>query len=144
MPRIVDGDNLLGAWPGRDRSDVEKRELVRQIDRLSTREGGRVLIVFDGTAPAWASFRDVLFAGGGKSADAVILERLRRDPDPRGWTVVTNDRSLADKCRAIGARVEGTKTFRARLAAQAASEKTEGDADVAYWLEQFGGDPSEE
>ena len=144
MPRIVDGDNLLGAWPGRDRSDVEKRELVRQIDRLGTREGGRILIVFDGSPPAWASFPDVLFSGAGKTADAVILERLRRDADPRGWTVVTNDRSLADRCRALGARIEGTKTFRARLATDAASEKTEGDTDVAYWLEQFGDDPSEE
>jgi len=144
MPRIVDGDNLLGAWPGRDRSDTEKRELVRQIDRLSTRESGRTVIVFDGIAPAWASFRDVLFAGGGRSADAVILERLRRDRDPRGWTVVTNDRSLADRCRAIGARVEGTKAFRGRLAVEGASEKTEGDTDVDYWLRQFGDEPSEE
>ncbi|HZN54879.1 MAG TPA: NYN domain-containing protein [Candidatus Polarisedimenticolaceae bacterium] len=145
MPRLVDGDNLLGMWPGRDRSDAEKRELIRQVDRLSGREGGRIVLVFDGTAPVWAAFPDVVFSGAGRSADAVILERLRRERDPRNWTVVTNDRSLADRCRAIGARVEGTKALRIRLSAEAAAEKTGGETDVAYWLEQFGEkDPGKE
>lgn len=141
MPRLVDGDNVLGSWPGRSRSDAEKRQLARECDRLRRRERRRVLLVFDGIAPpgvAWGA--DVTFSGAGRRADAVILERLRQERDPRGWTVVTNDRSLADQCRWVGARVEGTKPFRERLSEEDGAEKPERDPDLDYWLETFGDD----
>ena len=41
MPRIVDGDNLLGTWPGRKRSDSDRRQLARDVGRWSHRERRR-------------------------------------------------------------------------------------------------------
>lgn len=138
MPRVVDGDNLLGTWPGRRRSDADKRELVQQVDRLIRREKRRIVVVFDGTAPPGVSYgADVVFAGAGRSADAVILDILRNEKDPRGFTVVTNDRSLADQCRFMGASIEGVKPFRERLERGDAKEKPDNVTDVDYWLEQF-------
>lgn len=137
MPRVIDGDNLLGTWPGRGRGDDDKRALVREVDALMRRERRRIVIVFDGSPPAGLSHGpDVLYAGR-KSADAVILELLRAEREPRGWTVVTNDRSLADRCRHLGARVEGSRPFRERLSGGAGKEKPEDASDLAYWLNQF-------
>ena len=141
MPRVIDGDNLLGTWPGRNRGDADKRALAREVDVLRREEKRRVVLVFDGSPPPGVSYgADVLFSGLGRKADAVILELLRHESDRRGWTVVTNDRSLADQCRFLGARVEGAKAFRDRLGREAASEKPEAGEDLRYWLEQFGGD----
>jgi hypothetical protein len=76
----------------------------------------------------------------GRKADAVIVELLRREDDRRGWTVVTNDRSLADQCRYLGARIEGVNGFRERLSRSPVGEKPEAGDDLAYWLDQFGAD----
>lgn len=144
MPRVIDGDNLLGTWPGHSRSDAEKRELVRAVVRLARRDVRRSVLVFDGSEPPGVSYgKDVLYAGPGRSADAVILELLRRESDPRGFTVVTADRSLADQCRWIGASVESPKAFRDRLGSGDEGDKPQGADDVAFWLEQFGGEPDE-
>ena len=141
MPRVIDGDNLLGTWPGKSRSDADKRALVREVDQLTRREKRRVVVVFDGSPPPGVSYGpDVLFSGKGRKADAVILELLRRESDKRGWTVVTNDRSLADQCRFVGARVEAARAFRERLLHDTAGEKPDTPDELDYWLRQFGGD----
>lgn len=141
MPRVIDGDNLLGTWPGRRRGDADKRALAREVDGLRRREKRRVVLVFDGSPPPGVSYgADVLFSGPGRKADGLILELLRRESDPRGWTVVTNDRSLADQCRFVGARIEGVRVFRERLSRDTVGEKPDGADEIDYWLEQFGGD----
>ena len=141
MPRIVDGDNVLGTWPGRSRSDEEKRALVREVDRLIRREGKRIVVAFDGAPPSGLAFGpDVLFSGPGRSADAAILSLLREERDPRGWVLVTADRALADRARWLGAAVESPAAFRGRLLASGDGDKPAEGGDVRYWLEVFGGD----
>ena len=141
MPRVIDGDNLLGTWPGRSRSDGDKRELVREVDVLMRREKRRVVVVFDGSPPPGVSYgQDVRFSGKGRKADAVILELLRGESDKRGWTVVTNDRSLADQCRWVGAHVEAARAVRERLVRDTAGEKPDAPGDLDYWIGQFGGE----
>lgn len=138
MPLLVDGDNLLGCWPGRTRSDGDKRDLVRLLAVLAREDGRRIVVVFDGAAPPVAPAGcETVYAGGGRRADDVILERLRRETDPRGWTVVTNDRSLGDQCRWIGARVERCERLRGRLERGASEDKPPADADLGYWRSVF-------
>lgn len=139
MPYLVDGDNLLGTWPGRSRSDGEKRTLCRQLLRFGRAQRRRVVVVFDGPDPPVPfPTPDAVFSGAGRSADAVIIDRLRAESDPRGWTVVTSDRSLGDQCRWIGARVERSDRFRPRLGDRGGSEKPDDPVDVDEWLEWFG------
>jgi hypothetical protein len=139
MAFLVDGDNLLGTWPGRPRSDAAKRALAFELDRLAARLRRRVVVVFDGTAPGGADLGpDVRFSGAGRTADDVLLAFLRADPDPRGWVVATSDRSLGDRCRALGARVERCDRFRGRLAPVAGAEKPEREENVDAWLREFG------
>jgi predicted RNA-binding protein with PIN domain len=139
MPWMVDGDNVLGTWPGRSRSDAAKRQLVREVAGLERRERRRIVVVFDGTAPPGVSYGSgVHFSGPGRKADALILELLRREADVAGWTVVTGDRALADQCRWAGASVEGPPALRRRIETAGEEEKPQTADDVDYWLEQFG------
>jgi len=139
VPWLVDGDNLLGTWPGRTRTAETRRELAMGLARLGARERRRIVTVFDGRRPALAFGADVLFAGG-RSADDVLLEFLREQPRPAEWIVVTSDRPLGDRCRHLGARVERSDRFRRRLAPGAGSEKPERETDIEGWLEVFGDD----
>ena len=145
MPRLVDGDNLLGTWPGRSRAAADKRALAREIDAFTRRDGRTCVVVFDGARPEGVGFAaDTVFSGPGRSADEVILSRLKESADPRGVIVVTHDRSLADRCRALGARIDSPRDFRARLTGGGSGEKPAREDDVKGWLETFGGEPSEE
>ena len=138
MPYLIDGDNLLGTWRGRSRSDSERRSLAFEIARFGTRRRRRIVVVFDGSAPPGSHFgTDVHFSGPGQTADEVILALLRDQEDRRGWIVVTSDRSLADQCRYMEAGVERSDNFRKRLARSPTEEKPEREDDVDYWLEQF-------
>jgi hypothetical protein len=140
VPWLVDGDNLLGTWPGHRRSDAERRELARAIFRWAVRERRRAVVVFDGPPPPVPPpVPDVHFPGPGQDADGWIVGFLRRVRDVAGWTVVTNDRPLGDQCRHLGARLERCGRFRERLPS-AGAEKPEGPVDVEAWLELFGGD----
>ena len=138
MPFLVDGDNLLGT-SGRPRSDVEKQRLAAELGRFARARKRSLTVVFDGTPPvANASRPGVLFSGKGTTADSVIIEFLRRQKDPKGWIVVTDDRLLGDQCRWIGATHERCGAFRRRLHDAGTSEKPEREEDVEFWLEQFG------
>jgi len=142
MPFLVDGDNLLGTWPTRRRSDAERRRLAFQLDRFAARLRRRVLVIFDGSEPPGSHLGpNVRFAGPGSTADELMLAFLREQPDRRGWTVVTSDRSLGDQCRYLQARVERSDLFRRRLVADSPDEKPTREEDVDYWLREFGEDP---
>ncbi len=141
MPRIVDGDNLLGTWPDRKRSDAERRSLVHELGRFAARERRRVVLVFDGESPTpYPPGSDVIFSGAGKSADEVILSFLRKQEDRAGWTVVTSDRRLGDQSRWLGAKVERCDQFRRRLAEIGEEEKPRRSEDLDEWLRIFGAD----
>ena len=136
----MDGDNLLGGWPGRTRSEADKRQLSHELARLARQEGRDLLLVFDGPQPLAVAFGGrTLFAGQGKTADDLILEHLRAQQDPHGWIVVTNDRRLGDQARWVGAKVERCDTLRQRLAATG-EEKPAGGDDLEYWKDIFGVD----
>ena len=143
MPLLVDGDNLLGTWSGRKRSNAERHRLATELPR---QVGGRkkLVVVFDGTpAPGLHFGAHVRFSGAGRKGDEVILELLRAQQDRRGWIVVTSDRSLGDQCRWLGARVERCDLFRRRLRDHVSAEKPDHEEDVAFWLEEFGEGPDE-
>jgi len=143
MPFLVDGDNLLGTWRGRRRSDAERRQLAMELGRMALRERRRIVTVFDGRPqPGTAYGADVHFSGPGRSADSLILDLLRQQEDRRGWIVITSDRSLGDQCRYLEARIERCDRFRKRMSGSGEKEKPDRESDIEYWLEQFG-DPDE-
>jgi len=108
---LLDGNNLLGRFRG------ERSALVADVAELARRKRKRVVVVFDGPPEAGRgkvqSLGDVtLVCAAPLSADEEILRRVREARDPKGVTVVTDDRALASAVAASGARVVGLEAYR--------------------------------
>jgi predicted RNA-binding protein with PIN domain len=138
VPWLVDGDNLLGTWPGRRRTSAERRRLAHELARHARATGKRIVVVFDGADDNLAGLADVRCSGTGRTADDVILEIVRGEQDRAGWTVVTCDRPLGDRARWLGARTERSDLFRKRLDAGGDAEKPDHEHNVRDWLAEFG------
>ncbi|HEY8217230.1 MAG TPA: NYN domain-containing protein [Acidimicrobiia bacterium] len=121
---VVDGMNVIGSRPDgwwRDRAGAARR-LHARLARLAAAEGDGITLVLDGRPRAELPegvHDDVAVAyarrGGRNAADDRIVELVRTDPDPRGLTVVTSDRDLADRVSALGAAVIGAGELLRRL-----------------------------
>jgi hypothetical protein len=137
MPWIVDGDNVLGSR----RDDVRKRRLASAVASLSRRLGRPILLVFDGPDPGVPFPGEVIWSGPGARADDVIRARVLRSTDPKGWTVVTDDRPLGDRCRTAGARVVRCAVFRREIdEPDVGEEKPREREDLEYWTSIFSGE----
>jgi predicted RNA-binding protein with PIN domain len=120
---LVDGMNVIGTEPNgwwRDRS-AARRRLVEDLAVLQ-RAGLEMSVVFDGRPSpaeqdqAEGTGVDVSFAPGGRNAaDDAIVEIVRTSEDPAAYVVVTSDRALVERVRVLGAQVESSRSFRARL-----------------------------
>jgi predicted RNA-binding protein with PIN domain len=121
---IVDGNNVIGSRPDgwwRDRAGAARR-LIASLQALADRDGDHVAVVLDGRplpdVPEGVH-RGVLVAyatrPGRDAADDRIVDEVTRDRDPASLFVVTSDRALADRVRALGAVVEGAGTLLRRL-----------------------------
>jgi predicted RNA-binding protein with PIN domain len=120
---LVDGMNVIGSRPDRwwnDR-DGAVRRLVAELDRFAAATGEDVTVVFDRRPPDLEPGRhgtvEVGFASwrGRDAADHEIVEMVTADPEPGALVVVTSDRRLAERVRALGARVEPSSRFRRRV-----------------------------
>ncbi len=118
---IVDGNNVIGSRPDgwwRDR-DGAARRLVAQLQARAAHTGDRIAVVLDGRPLAGLPegvHDGVLVAyarrAGRDAADDRIVDEVERDPDPGSLTVITSDRGLAERVRALGAAVEGARSIR--------------------------------
>jgi predicted RNA-binding protein with PIN domain len=113
---LVDGNNVVGSRPDgwwRDRPGAARR-LVGELQELALRTGDQITVVFDGRpladlAEGMHNGVRVAYArrAGRDAGDDRIVEEVGADDDPRALTVVTSDRALAERARALGATVEG-------------------------------------
>jgi len=121
---IVDGNNVIGSRPDgwwRDRPAAARR-LVHSLQAWAARAGTPVAVVLDGRPlpdlPEGAH-GGILVAyatrAGRDAADDRIVAEVERDADPGSLTVVTSDRALAERVRALGARVQGASTITREL-----------------------------
>jgi len=112
--------NVIGSKPDgwwRDRRGAMERP-GQALARFASATGDHVAVVFDGrpfgidAAPAEIAFAP---ARGPNAADDEIVRRVEADPDPASITVVTSDRTLAERVRERGAEVTAARGFRRRL-----------------------------
>ena len=121
---IVDGNNVIGSRPDgwwRDRQGAARR-LIASLQALARQTGDRISVVLDGRPlpDVPEGVHDgVLVAyatrAGRDAADDRIVDEVTRDREPTSLVVVTSDRGLADRVRALGATVEGAGSLLAQL-----------------------------
>jgi predicted RNA-binding protein with PIN domain len=121
---IVDGNNVIGSRPDgwwRDRPGAARR-LVAALQTLATGGSDRIAVVLDGRPLSDVPegvHQGVLVAyatrAGRDAADDRIVEEVERDRDPASLVVVTSDRGLAERVRALGATVESAGSLLAQL-----------------------------
>jgi predicted RNA-binding protein with PIN domain len=122
MRWLVDGMNVIGTRPDnwwRDR-DAAMHRLVDELERWVAVTGEDVTVVFERqpSPPIRSTVIEVAHAPRRKrdAGDDEIVRRLRADPNPAAVRVVTSDRVLAERAESAGASVEGSMSFRGRLA----------------------------
>ena len=118
MRWLVDGMNVIGSRPDawwKDR-DAAMARLVDVLEHWAESGEDEVTVVFEREPrpPIESTVVEVTHAPRSRpnAADDEIVRRLEADSDRGRVTVVTSDRALADRARAIGARIEPATSFR--------------------------------
>ncbi len=154
MPFLIDGHNLIGQTPGLRLDDPDdEQKLIELLRSYLARVQKKGAVIFDrgllGGAigadkrvrPYSSAALEVRFAPAPKTADEVIVERLRREKNPRGLTVVTSDHDLANAARQAGASVKDSAAFAREMLAPPSTPKQKetglSAAEVEAWEEEF-------
>ncbi|HWH10779.1 MAG TPA: NYN domain-containing protein [Solirubrobacteraceae bacterium] len=119
MRWVVDGMNVIGSrpdgwWRDRRRAMVD---LVGRLEAWAEATGEQVTVVFEGRSAGRIESERVGVVHaprtGRNAADDEIVRRLAADSQPESVRVVTSDRVLAERVRALGGEVEPASRFRA-------------------------------
>jgi predicted RNA-binding protein with PIN domain len=119
---LVDASNVIGSRPDgwwHEREGAARR-LIADLERFAETAGEPVTVVLDAGPPELAGRSggvEVAIAPrrGRNAADDEIVRLLEANGAPASVRVVTSDRELARRVGALGAEVEGARTFRERL-----------------------------
>ncbi len=169
MPLIIDGYNLLhatdifGAEPG---NFQQSREALLAFlgAALEVKERRETVIVFDAAQappglPGTVTYEQIIvrYARNYPDADALIEELIERHPAARSLLVVSSDHRVQRAARRGGAKWIDSQLWysdlwKRRVQARQQQMKSLPEKpigalspqDIAYWVQQFGGDESEE
>jgi len=153
---LIDGQNLLHAVrcePGGQ--GVTRKGLCNLLARWADVHGGYVFVVFDGAPPKSAGSGEpagrvqVAFSGPEKTADEVLIERIRACSWPRRLLVVSSDRQIRKAAGARRCPQSTSEAFAEALLKPPAKREARPDeprekhrglrpGQAARWLEQFG------
>jgi len=150
---LVDGNNVMGALAA-ECVDAGRSMLRELLARFAERVGGVVTVVFDGpprrgeSRPAAEAGSVTVLYGVDRTADDVVIERIRAESAPRRLTVVSSDRVIRREARKRRCRALRAESFAKWLLAPAPeppapdepSAKLHGltdEDDTARWLERF-------
>ncbi len=166
MRLLIDGYNLLyaAAIPGRgfgigslERSRLGLLRFL--VESLEPDELAATTVVFDAQGappglPRSLAYHglSVRFAPRSATADDLLEELIRADSAPRQLTVVSSDHRVQRAARRRKARAVDSAAWHAEVCARCAGRRRAGpaaplkpapplvEAEVARWLEQFGGE----
>ncbi len=148
MPYLIDGHNLIGAFPGLDLSDPEdEHKLLRVLERFGRATRRKAVVFFDRGQPG----RGPLSRGGSmirahfipppRRADDAILDYLRGRKDSRHYTVVSSDSEVRSRARRAGAKVVSSQDFarevRTRLQTAVKEKPPAQPEDLELWMDIF-------
>ncbi len=142
VAELIDGNNLLG------QRGITRETLLRELADLARAKRRKLTVVFDGPPdhgrPKVQQLGDVTVVHAApRSADEEIVRRVREARDPRGVTVVTDDRVLCESVDAAGGRTLAVAAFRQagsqRLTKKAAEgeDKRDPGGSASDWARWF-------
>jgi hypothetical protein len=115
---VVDGANVVGSVPDgwwRDRPGAATRLRDALARRAEDVLSGEVVLVVEGAARGVPEVPGVRVVAAPGSGDDTIVDLVRDAGGTRDVMVVTTDRALRDRVRALGANVVGAGEARASL-----------------------------
>jgi len=154
MQWLIDGHNLIGQMPGLRLDDPHDEEkLLEHMRSYRARTGHHLTVVFD-SGQTYHSAQTkkqggitVQFAPSGKTADQIIMRRLRKVKNPQATMVVSSDRAVQRAAQQAGVRILDAKAFAQQLlqqdsAGQGQDEGSRADVnlspnEVDEWLNLF-------
>jgi uncharacterized protein len=108
MPFLIDGYNLYHALRkySEEWADMIPQAMCQWIEKDMNRIGDWAIVVFDGARPRGSFSQEgrekhvsVLFSGGGKDADSILVGLIQKNTAPRRLTVVSSDNQLRTAAR---------------------------------------------
>lgn len=161
MQYLIDGHNLIAKMPdiSLDDPNDEMKLILRLKSWAAAGRKRRVTVIFDGGLPGGKSVRysnrsvNVIFASEGRTADSLLINRIRKAKNPPEYTLISSDHQIinAAKARRMGYRRSeefSLELGEAKGAAKRSPPKSpEPDVDekpqiseqeVAEWIELFG------
>ncbi|MBP7998677.1 MAG: NYN domain-containing protein [Chloroflexi bacterium] len=158
MQYWIDGHNLIGKIPDLDLSDPDdEAKLVRQIKQWASRDRRRhVTLFFDAGLPGgevrqWSGGRvTVIFASVGRTADSLILYRIRQVDRKAGpeYTIITSDQAIIQGVKKQRMAHIYSEVFAAMMAVEAKPapppvnvDPQLNDTEINEWLNLFGPEP---
>ncbi|MBN2085417.1 MAG: NYN domain-containing protein [Anaerolineales bacterium] len=148
MPYLIDGHNLIGAFPGLALSDPDdENQLLRILEQFGHATRRKVIVFFDRGQPEMGplsragSHVRAHFVPPPRRADDAILEFLRGRKDARHYTVVSSDAEIRDRSRRAGAKVVSSQDFarevRDRMRQAGKEKPPEAPEDFDLWMDIF-------
>lgn len=152
MTYMIDGHNLIGKLTDISLDDPnDEALLVQKLNGFAARTGKNCLVVFDHGLPGGNSRMgtravQVVFASARSTADRVMMERIKKIPDPFKWTVVSSDHDVMTTARLFRMSTLHSEEFANLLVAPPRKVVDAGEAtdvslseqEVNEWLDLFG------
>jgi hypothetical protein len=123
MHYLIDGHNLIAKLPDVDLADPDDEiELIIRLRNWAAESKRRqATVVFDRGAIGGVAHRlssreiTVIFAPPGKTADDLLIRRLKRLKNPKRYTLVSGDREIIDAARRARIKFMRSETFIERM-----------------------------
>ena len=156
MPWLIDAANLGGVLGGA--AGARNSQAILAALLPWARERKQVVVVFDGPESPGMATRlggiEIVWSGS-RSADDVISKRIAAiaggGKSAKSWTVITNDQSLARRCRDLGAKSNRPPSSSSAPPSRNRDREPPGAPrppptnrlpnakEIAHWREVFGG-----
>lgn len=148
MPFLIDGHNLIGAYPGLQLSDPDdEHKLLRILERFGLATRRTMVVFFDRGRPDMGPLSRAgnavraHFVLPPRRADDAIPDFLRGRKDARQYTVVSSDSEVRRRALRLGAKVKESARFAREVCEvlhRSPNEKPPDDPeDFELWMDIF-------
>jgi len=156
MPYLIDGHNLIGKLPDISLDDPnDEALLVQKLRGFVARAKQKCIVVFDHGVPGGVSRMSnrgvqVVFASHRSDADHVIMNRIEKVKNPKGWIVVSSDNRVLNKAKRFRMQAVKSSEFAAIMNRPPKAVKPKPDydeaadirlseAEINEWMDIFSG-----